>query len=170
MSNDNPMDEIDLQTYQPEPVKWLSEEVREVFGCEFPNIDLFQKQHAFIGIPREIISEIIHKGNSMRLVATPFTCGKDMTKAFDINLRKIKWDVNEIIDCFAGIFIGGNVKITKADITNFAAYFDEALPKRVEPFWGFYQQEELPDGFGQIITIATKKRKNEPLHDTDFPF
>lgn len=170
MNTDDSMDEIDLTPYKSEPAKWLSEEVKEVFGCEIPNIDLFQKKRAFIGIPREIISDIIHKDNSIKLVATPFTCGKEMAEAFDRNMQMIKCDVNEIIDCFAGIFIGKNVKITMADITNFAAYLDEAFPKGVEPFWGFYQQDELPGGFGQIITVATKKRKNEPLHDTDLPF
>lgn len=98
----------------------------------------------------------------MKLVAAPFTCGKGMADAFDRNMQMIRWDVNEIIDCFAGIFIGRNVKITTADITNFAAYLGEALPKRVEPFWGFYQQDELPEGFGQIITVATKNREKEP--------
>lgn len=161
MNTEDSIDVINLPPYHQEPVKWLSEEVREVLGCEFPDIDHFQKHHAFVGIPREIISEIIHKGNSMRLIAAPFTSGKGMSDAFDRNMRMIHWDVNEIIDCFAGIFIGKNIKITTADIKNFAAYLDEALPKRVEPFWGFYQQDELPDGFGQIITVTTKKQEKK---------
>ncbi|MCM1140569.1 MAG: hypothetical protein NC453_18520 [Muribaculum sp.] len=168
--NDDMAEILPQYDSEAEPIHWLSEEVKDVFGCEFPNIDQFQKHRAFIGIPREIISDIIHKGNSMKLVATPFTCGKEMADAFDRDMQMMHWDVNEIIDCFAGIFISKNVKITADDLADFSAHLDEVLPKLVEPFWGFYQQDELPDGFGQIITVATKKRKNEPLHDTDLPF
>lgn len=159
MNDDNSIDWMDIPPYIPEPVKWLSEEVKDVFGYEFPNIDHFQKHRAFIGIPRDIISEIIHKGNSMKLISAPFTDGKEMAKAFDMTLQMIHCDANEIIDCFAGIFIGKNIKITAADITEFSAHLDKVLPKRVEPFWGFYQQDESPEGFGLVITVATKKRE-----------
>lgn len=158
MNDYNPIDEFNLPPYQPETVKWLSEEVREVCGCDFPNIDHFQKHRAIIGISRDIISEIIHKGNSMRLIATPFADGKGMTDAFNLNLKMIHWDVKEIIDCFAGIFIGKNVKITSADFADFTANLDKALPMGVEPFWGFYICNDMPDDFAQIITVATKKQ------------
>lgn len=155
-------------SYELEPVKWLSEEVREVFDCDFPNIDHFQKHRPIIGIPKEIISEIIHKGNSMRLIAYPFCEGSDMGEAFDRNLVMIHWDANEIIDCFSGIFIGKDVKITSADFNNFQSHMEEVLPERVDPFWGLYICRDLPDNFGQVITVATKKR--EPLQDQPLPF
>lgn len=141
--------------------KYLSEEVKEVFGCEFPSIDIFQTKRPIIGIPRKVISDIIHKGNSMRLIATPFAYGRGMADAFDSNLEMIHWDVEDIIDCFAGIFIGKNINITAIDIAEFSAHLDEVLPKHVEPFWGFYTQEELPEGLGQVITVATKKREKK---------
>lgn len=150
--------------------KYLSEEVKEVFGCEFPGIDLFQTARPVIGIPREIISDIIHKGNSIRLIAMPFADGRGMADAFDANLEMIHWDVEDIIDCFAGIFIGKNINITATDIAEFSAHLDEVLPKHVEPFWGFYKQDELPESLGQVIIVATKKRENEPLHNTNLPF
>lgn len=161
MDDDNPIDEMEFQSYQPEPVKWLSEEMTEFFGCEFPDINLFQTERPIIGIPRKIISDIIHKCNSMRVIATPFADGRGMADAFDRNLEIIHWNVNEIIDCFSGIFIGKDVKITSADFDIFQLHMDEVLPKRVQPFWGLYICLDLPDNFGQVITVATKNEKKK---------
>lgn len=70
-----------------------------------------------------------------------------------------------MIDCFTGIFIGRNVKITRADFAVFTAHLDEALPKRIEPFWGLYISNDLPDSHGQIITVATKQPPGEASHN-----
>lgn len=161
MSNDNPMDEIEFQSYQPKPVKYLSEEVKEVFGCKIPNIDLFQNDHAIIGIPRDIISEIIHKGNPMRLMSSPFTNGNDIADAFERTVRMIDCDMNEIIDYFVGIFLNKNVKVLPEDLLNFEKRLDDTLGKYLDPIWGIYRQDELPEGFGQVITVVTKKREKK---------
>lgn len=135
--------------------------MREVLGCELPEIDQFQKHRAIIGIPRKIISDIIHEGNSIRLSAEAFRDGAGMSAAFDMTLQMIRWDVNVMTGCFAGIFIGRNVKITRAELAAFTAHLDEALPKRTEPFWGFYISNDLPDSHGQIITVATSRHPSE---------
>lgn len=166
--NDDMTEILPQYDSEAEPIHWLSEEVKDVFGCDFPNIDQFQKHRAIIGIPRKVISDIIQKRNSMRLIAAPFCDGKDMGSAFDMNLRMIHWDVTEIIDCFSGIFIGKDVKITPEDFANFESHMDEMLPEHVEPFWGFYICDDMPEHFAQVITVATKKR--EPVQDTPLPF
>lgn len=158
----------DFQDYDMPEVRPLSDEVIEVFGDDIPSIDLFQTAHGIIAIPREIISEIIHKGNPMRLFGAHFSNGKQISSTFDETLEHLQIGKEEIIDCFVGIFIGKGFEISISDIEPFVEHLEKALLEHVEPIWGFYIMDDKDADFAKIITVATRKR--EPVVDTPLPF
>lgn len=161
--------DLEFQDCDAPNVRPLSDEVIEVFGDDIPRIDLFQTAHGIIAIPREIMSEIIYKGNPMRLFGVHFSDGKQISSAFDETLEHLQIYKEEIIDCVVGIFIGKGFKISATfDIAPFIKHLETVFPANVEPIWGFYIMEDKTADFAQVITVATKKR--EPLQDTPFPF
>ena len=146
----------------------LSDEIRKAFGVDFPNIDHFQTARSVIEIPEEIISKIIRKGNSMKLVGSTFFKGEgiassfDMTffkgegiaSSFDMTLRMLPMGVDEITDCIVGIFLGKNVTVTHSEIESFISHLTK-LPLCVNTIWGLYIDETLEPAQAQVITVAT---------------
>ncbi len=160
---------LDITFYEESEERLLSNEVLEVFGVDFPNIDLFQTARAVIGIPREIISKIIHKGNHMRLFGDSFLKGDDIPRSFDMTLQLLQIDINDMVDCVVGIFIGNGFQLNASDLEPFVKHFKEALSEHVNPVWGFYVMDDKGADFAQVITLATK-RTREPLEDIILPF
>lgn len=147
--------ELNPSDYPIKPTKYLSEQVREVFGREFPNIDLFQTTRSIIEIPTRIISEIIHKGNNMRLTDSVIS-KENIVVAFKQSLMNTDWDISEIIDCVVGIFLDNDSKFRLTEIEMLEAYF-KTLPRHIDPFWGIYIDNNLPPESTRVITIATNR-------------
>lgn len=148
----------------------LSNEVLEVFGVDFPNIDHFQTARGIVKIPRKIISEIIHKGNHMRLVGANFSKGDYIPRAFDMTLQSLQIDINDIVNCVVGIFGGNGFQLNASDLEPFVKHLKEALPEHVNPVWGLYAMDDKGADFAQVITLATKRKRDKPLCDTNLPF
>lgn len=151
------MNRIDLPPYRPEPVKCLSEEVKEVFGCELLDIDRFQTSRAIIGIPHEYISEIIRKGNAMKLIGISPKDHSGLAEAFMGSFQALRQTFEETIDCFTAVFAGKNVEIEACDIKEYSECV-ASLPEHINALWGFYIVDDLPSDFIQVITVLTKKR------------
>ncbi len=151
------MNQIDLPPYQPEPVKCLSEELKEVFGCELPDIDRFQTSRAIIGIPRQYISEIIRKGNAMKLIGIPTRDHGGLAEAFMRSFRALRQTPKETIDCFTAVFAGKNIEIEACDIKEYSECV-ASLPEHINALWGFYIVDDMPSDFIQVITVLTTKR------------
>lgn len=160
---------VDIPFYEESEERMLSDEVLEVFGVDFPNIDHFQTARGIIKIPREIISEIIHKGNHMRLVGDSFSKGNYIPRAFDMTLQFLQIDINDIVDCVVGIFVGNGFQLNASDLVPFVKHLEEALPEHVHPVWGFYVMDDKGADFARVITLATK-RTRKPLCDIVLPF
>lgn len=134
--------------------KRLSEEVFDVFGVEFPHIDHFQSARAVIGIPQDAITEIIRKGNSMKLVGSTFLNGEGIASSFDMTLQMLPTGIDEIVDCIIGIFLGKNVTVNHSQIESFISHLTK-LPQCINPKWGLYIDEALEPAQAQIITVVT---------------
>ena len=125
-----------------------------MFGVDFPHIDHFQTARSVIGIPHEAISEIISKGNGMKLVGATFLDGEGMASSFDMTLQMLPMGVDEIVDCIVGIFLGKNVTVDHSQIESFISHLTR-LPQCVNPIWGLYIDETLEPTQAQVITVAT---------------
>lgn len=136
----------------------LSDEIREGFGVDFPNIDHFQTAKSVIGIPQDVITEIIRKGNSIKLVGSTFLDGEGIASSFDMTLQMLPMGVDEIVDCIVGIFVGRNVEVKSSAIEAFINRLNQ-LPQHVEPVWGFYIDECLEPDHAEVITVATTKER-----------
>lgn len=132
----------------------LSDEIRKAFGVDFPNINHFQTARSVIEIPEEIISKIIRKGKSMKLVGSTFLKGEGIASSFDMTLKMLPMGVDEIVDCIVGIFLGKNVTVDHSQIESFISHLTK-LPQCVNPIWGLYIDETLEPTQAQVITVAT---------------
>lgn len=171
MRDDEIIDTSDIRNYEETVVKPLSKEVLEVFGVDFPNIDHFQTARGIINIPRKIISEIIHKGNHMRLVGANFSEPSHIPHAFDMTLQMLQIDINDMVDCIVGIFVGNGFKLNISELEPFVKHIETALPEHVEPIWGIYIMDDMDADFAQVITLATKRNTgNDASCDTTLPY
>lgn len=69
----------------------------------FPNTDHFHTARDIIKIPREIISEIIHKGNHMQLVGANFSKSNYIPRAFYMTLLFLQIDIDIVKTSFRGL-------------------------------------------------------------------